>query len=183
MRYFKFELFCPQAVTKSWAFKTEDWIVLEDLYKYCYWLAEDEVLKWCPKKEDTKAWNWFWDNFKTSGGEINEKEYNKMKKSVESKERKYVHFTYHAPYCGCDEEEWVAFLPSFPEENIADWAEEGAQLNGESWESLVWDEIDEDYTEKETDQVFDFYWSEVSGCWEYCTKEEWEENDGYDATR
>lgn len=93
---------------------------------------------------------------------------------------KYVHFTYYAPCAGSTEEEWVSFPEHFPEDTITDFANEGAESNGENWEHLVWDEVDGDCTEEEIDRAFENYWTEVYGHWDYCTKEEWEENAGYE---
>lgn len=87
----------------------------------------------------------------------------------------YVKFHYSVPYAGCDYEEYVAFQTSKTEKELQERADEGAQLNGESYEYIAEtrdDDSDED------DYILDWYWQDVYGYFEIVTKEEWEENEG-----
>lgn len=89
----------------------------------------------------------------------------------------YVKFHYTNPFAGCDADEYIAFNNPMTESELNDWAEEGAQLNGENYEYLAngWDA---DPTNEDYESNLEFYWEDVSGYFEIITKEEWEENNG-----
>lgn len=85
----------------------------------------------------------------------------------------YIKFTYDTPYVGTAEHDYLAFSDDTTEDFLNEWAENGAQTNGESYEYLI-----EGWNEEPTEEELEDYWEGVVGYWERITKEEWEENDG-----
>lgn len=92
----------------------------------------------------------------------------------EEMEMKYVRFYGGNGYCGCDYEYYESFGDDVSESEIETYATELGYENAESYEYVVtgWNE---DF-ETEDDRQ-EYYEDALSYCgWDYCTKEEFEEN-------
>lgn len=92
----------------------------------------------------------------------------------ENNDMKYVRFYGGNGYCGCDYEEYQVFEDDVPEDEIETYATELGYENAENYEYVVtgWNE---DF-ETEDDRQ-EYYEDALSYCgWDYCTKEEFEEN-------
>lgn len=81
---------------------------------------------------------------------------------------KYYVFKGNTPYCGTDFEEYIAFGDEVTEEELADYAEELAMGQADSFEYLVtgWDNENE-YNEEDleyfrNDTLENTYWEEIS---------------------
>lgn len=88
---------------------------------------------------------------------------------------KYIRFYGGNGYAGCDYEEYVAFEDDYSEKEINDYSAQLAVENAESYEWVArggWDE------EWETNEDEEWYYEDaLDYCgWEYCDKEEFEEN-------
>lgn len=87
---------------------------------------------------------------------------------------KYVRFYGGNGYCGCDYEYYESFSDDVSESEIETYATELGYENAEAYEYVVtgWHE---DF-ETEDDRQ-EYYEDALSYCgWEYCTKEDFEEN-------
>lgn len=89
----------------------------------------------------------------------------------------YVKFHYSVPFAGCDTNEYIAFRTPRTEEELMEWAEEGAQSNAEGYEWMAtgWEADPED---PDYEEAVESYWEDVSGYYELISKEEWEDNEG-----
>lgn len=86
---------------------------------------------------------------------------------------KYVHIFGGNGYCGCDFEEYMEVDDETTEAEIADMAYELAMQNAESFSHVHfgWDEVPPDDTEEYAE-----YLEGVDYNYEFCSKEEFEEN-------
>lgn len=87
---------------------------------------------------------------------------------------KYVRFYGGNGYCGCDYEDYVVFDDNCPEREIDDYSEQLAYENAENFEYVVtgWNSDFETEDDREL-----YYEDALSYCgWDYCSKEEFEEN-------
>jgi len=92
----------------------------------------------------------------------------------ENKEMKYVRFYGGNGYCGCDYEEYYQFSDDCPEEEIETCSMDLGYENAENYEYVVTG-YDEDFETEDDRQQY--YEDALSYCgWDYCTKEEFEEN-------
>ena len=92
----------------------------------------------------------------------------------ESEEMKYVRFYGGNGYCGCDYEEYHVFDDDMSESEIETYAIELGYENAENYEYVVTG-YDEDFETEDDRQQY--YEDALSYCgWDYCTKEEFEEN-------
>lgn len=87
----------------------------------------------------------------------------------------YVKFTASTPYCGTENEEYVAFPDDTCDDELDDYAEEFCQSNGEDYEYLAtgWMCCEED--EEDTEQILEDYYSDCECSWERITEEEFNE--------
>lgn len=92
----------------------------------------------------------------------------------EEMEMKYVRFYGGNGYCGCDYEEYYEFDDSVSEESIEEISQELAYEYAESYEYVAtgWGQSWE--TEDDEIEYYDNAHDEAG--WDYCTKEEFEEN-------
>ena len=82
-------------------------------------------------------------------------------------------------YCGTDNEHYIASKEPMTEEELRDTAEDLMRENAESFEYLVtgWnDEMTEDMSEEEVQELLDNYYADCSCEYEEISKEEFEEN-------
>lgn len=84
---------------------------------------------------------------------------------------KYIKFTMHNGYCGCDEEEYEAFKDNVSEKEIEDYANDLLVNFYSYYEDDSFIEDDDDYDNAMTDYQMDCYVD-----YGYITKEEYEEN-------
>ncbi len=87
---------------------------------------------------------------------------------------KYVHFSGSNGYCGTDYDEYVAFEDDCSENEICEYSDELAYQCAESYESTATDWATGFETEDDREA---YYEDAMSYCgWNYCSKEEYEEN-------
>lgn len=87
---------------------------------------------------------------------------------------KYVHFSGSNEYCGTDYDEYVVFEDDYSESKICEYSDELAYSNAESYEYMEtgWDSDFESEDDREA-----YYDNAMTYCsWDYCSKEEYEEN-------
>lgn len=85
----------------------------------------------------------------------------------------YIKFTYDTPYAGTTEYDYLAFPDDTTEDFLNEWAENDAQINGESYEYLI-----EGWDREPTEEELENYWEGVAGYWERISEKEWKEHDG-----
>ena len=93
----------------------------------------------------------------------------------------YYKITTSTIYCGTENEHYIASQEPMSEAELNDLAEELKQDNADSFEYLVrgWDdELVEDMSEDEIDELMTNYYADCSCEWEEISKEEYEENMG-----
>jgi hypothetical protein len=86
----------------------------------------------------------------------------------------YVRLVFDNGYCGCEEENYLAFDDECTEKDINAYAQENLQDYAESYAHVAtgWDNDFED----EEDEVY--YYESCYYDWDFISKEEWEENNG-----
>lgn len=99
---------------------------------------------------------------------------------------KYFKFTVGTPYCGTEEERYLAFPDSVTEEELEEYAEEMAHNQGESFEYLVfgWDADpvgDGEMSQEEYDEQIDNFYADCHCGYVEVSEEEFVENGGVDA--
>ena len=99
---------------------------------------------------------------------------------------RYVKFTASTPYCGTDNERYVAFRDGATDDEVDEYADDFARDNAESFEYLVfcWDADpvgDGEMTEEEYEETMDNFYADCHCEYEDVSKEEFEENGGVDA--
>lgn len=91
----------------------------------------------------------------------------------------YYKFVADTPYCGAESENYVCSKEELSKADLDEMAEEFARENAEGYEYLVtgWDdEIIEDMSEDEVEELINNYYADCNCSWEKITKEEFEEN-------
>ena len=99
---------------------------------------------------------------------------------------RYIKFTASTPYCGTDNERYVAFSDDATNQDVEEYADDLARENGEGFEYLVfgWDADpvgDGEMTEEEYDEAIDNYYADCHCEYEDVSEEEFMENGGVDA--
>lgn len=99
---------------------------------------------------------------------------------------KYFRFCASTPYCGTEEEKYLAFPDNVTKEELEEYAEEMAHNNGEFFEYLVfgWDSDpvgDGEMSQEEYDEQIDNFYADCNCDFEEVTEEEFMENGGVDA--
>lgn len=92
---------------------------------------------------------------------------------------RYIKFTADTPYCGTENEEYVAFPDDTSDTELNDIAEEVAMNHASSYEYLLtgWDyENLEDLTQEEQQELIDNYYADCYCGWEEVSQKEYEEN-------
>lgn len=83
--------------------------------------------------------------------------------------KRYICFSFSNGYCGCDIQEFIAFPSDYSDKNVSDYGNDMLSDYADEYKPFLDDE----------DEV-DYYYENYSFDWEEVSKEEWEENGGYD---
>ena len=95
---------------------------------------------------------------------------------------KYVKFYGSTEFCGTNYEEYVAYPDETTEEEIQEASNDMGQCNGDGYEYLATQGIDEEDYETLEDfeeaqaMAIESYWEDCSDGWVYVTEEEYYEN-------
>ena len=99
---------------------------------------------------------------------------------------RYFKFSAATPYCGTEEERYLAFPDNVTEEELEEYADDLARENGEGFEYMVFgwdaDPVDDgEMTQEEYDEQIDNFYADCHCEYVEVSKEEFEENGGVDA--
>lgn len=99
---------------------------------------------------------------------------------------KYFKFTVGTPYCGTEEERYLAFPDGVTEKELEEYAEEMAHDQGESYEYMVFgwgvDPVEDgEMSQEEYDEQIDDFYADCYCEYIEVSEEEFNENGGVEA--